>query len=123
MKDQYSDDFGDDYADYDEFALEEMTNEIKIEESATSFDRSIDFREEKTDLAQAKDLLVSYLSFILKLTLFSKFIEIKNKVVPNFKLRWKLENEAQNTLKPNEKILYDLNPIQKIKCIQVGKGY
>ena len=123
MKDQYSDDFGDDYADYDEFALEEMTNEIKIEESATSFDRSIDFREEKTDLAQAKDLLVSYLSFILKLTLFSKFIEIKNKVVPNFKLRWKLENEAQNTLKPNEKILYDLNPIQKIKCIQVGNGY
>lgn len=53
----------------------------------------------KTELSPTKDLL--------------------NKVVPNYKLRWKLEDED---LRPNESIIGTLKPITKVLSLNASQA-
>ncbi|CAF0888646.1 unnamed protein product [Brachionus calyciflorus] len=54
----------------------------------------IDYTEIRTDLNQSNDIL--------------------NHVVPNYKLRWKFEDESINSINSKEKVLFRVNSIEKV---------
>jgi hypothetical protein len=41
--------------------------------------------------------------------------------MPNYRLRWKLENEDDDDLKTTEKILFNVKPINQVRNLKVEK--